>query len=43
MWMFAVHPNEPNEFDRFVELLLKEYEEYTPEFAAAECKFLLNK
>ena len=38
MWMSAVHPNEPNEFDRFVELLLKEYEEYTPEFAAAECK-----
>ena len=36
--MSAVHPNEPNEFDRFVELLLKEYEEYTPEFAAAECK-----
>ena len=38
MWMSAVHPNEPNEFDRFVELLLKEYQEYTPEFAAAECK-----
>ena len=38
MWMSAVHPDEPNEFDRFIELLLKEYEEYTPEFAAAECK-----
>jgi len=38
MWMSAVHPNEPNEFDRFIELLLIEYEEYTPEFAAAECK-----
>ena len=38
MWMSAVHPNEPNEFDRFIELLLEEYEEYTPEFAAKECK-----
>ena len=38
MWMSAVHPNEPNEFNRFIELLLEEYEEYTPEFAAAECK-----
>ena len=38
MWMSAVHPNEPNDFDRFIQLLLKEYEEYTPEFAAAECK-----
>ena len=38
MWMSAVHPNEPNDFDRFIQLLLQEYEEYTPEFAAAECK-----
>ena len=37
-WMRAVHPNEPCEFERFIELLVEEYAEYTPEFAAAECR-----
>jgi anaerobic selenocysteine-containing dehydrogenase len=37
-WMRAVHPNEPCEFERFIELLIEEYAEYTPEFAAAECR-----
>ena len=38
MWMSAVHPNESIDFDRFIELLIEEYAEYTPEFAASECK-----
>ena len=38
MWMEAVHPAEPATYERFLELLLVEYAEYTPEFAAEECR-----
>lgn len=37
-WMKAEHPKEKCEFDRFIELLLIEYEKYTPEYAASECR-----
>ena len=37
-WMKAVHPDEACEFERFIELLIEEYAEYTPEFAAEECR-----
>ena len=37
-WMEAEHSNEPCKFERFIELLIEEYAEYTPEFAANECK-----
>jgi len=37
-WLAAEHPDEPREFNRWRELLLEEYEQYTPEFAAEECK-----
>jgi anaerobic selenocysteine-containing dehydrogenase len=37
-WMKAVHPAEDCSFDRFIDLLLEEYAEYTPEFAAKECR-----
>ena len=37
-WLEADHPEEPRTFERFIELLLEEYDEYTPEFAAAECR-----
>jgi len=37
-WMKAVHPDEACEFERFIELLIVEYAEYTPEFAAEECR-----
>lgn len=43
MWMSAVHPNEPNEFDRFIGLLLKEYEEYTPNLQQQNVRFQLSK
>tara|TARA_B100000959_G_scaffold192446_1_gene201233 strand:- start:5384 stop:7429 length:2046 start_codon:yes stop_codon:yes gene_type:complete len=38
MWLEAAHPSEPRNFERFIELLLEEYSEYTPEFAAQECR-----
>jgi len=38
MWLEAAHPSEPRNFERFMELLLEEYSEYTPEFAAQECR-----
>jgi anaerobic selenocysteine-containing dehydrogenase len=34
--MIAEHPTEPRIFDRFIELLIDLYEEYTPAFAAQE-------
>ena len=37
-WMKAVHPNEDCDFERYIELLIDEYAEYTPEFAAEECR-----
>ena len=37
-WLNADHPDEPCTFERFISLLLEEYEEYTPEFAASECR-----
>ncbi len=37
-WLEADYPDEPSTFERFIELLLDEYAEYTPEFAAAECR-----
>jgi len=37
-WLEADYPDEPSTFERFIELLLEEYAEYTPEFAAAECR-----
>jgi len=37
-WMNAVHPSQPSTYERFLELLLEEYAEYTPEFAAEECR-----
>ncbi len=38
MWLEAAHPDEPRTFERFIELLKLEYAEYTPEFAAEECR-----
>ncbi len=35
-YMAAEHPDEPQTFDRFVELLIDVYGEYTPSFAAQE-------
>ncbi|MEE2812477.1 MAG: molybdopterin-dependent oxidoreductase [Candidatus Thermoplasmatota archaeon] len=37
-WMNAVHSNEECTYERFLELLLDEYAEYTPEYAAEECR-----
>ena len=37
-WMTAAHPNEESTYERFLELLLDEYAEYTPEYAAEECR-----
>jgi len=37
-WMKAVHPNEDCSYESFLELLLDEYAEYTPEYAAEECR-----
>ena len=37
-WLKAVHPNEECTYERFLELLLDEYAEYTPEYAAEECR-----
>ena len=37
-WMKEEHPKEKCEFDRFIELLLIEYDKYTPEYAASECR-----
>ncbi len=37
-WLSADHPDEPQTFERFIELLKLEYAEYTPEFAAEECR-----
>ena len=37
-WLAAEHADEPQTFERFIELLMDEYSEYTPEFAAAECQ-----
>jgi len=37
-WLSADHPDEPQTFERFIELLKQEYSEYTPEFAADECR-----
>ncbi len=37
-WMKAVHPAEDCTFDRFIDLLIEEYAEYTPKFAAKECR-----
>ena len=37
-WMKAEHPEETCKFERFIELLLIEYEKYTPEYAASECR-----
>ena len=36
--LVAKDPAGPKSFDRFIDLLKKEYESYTPEFAAAECR-----
>src|SRR5260221_3755152 len=35
-YMAAEHPTEPQSFDRFIELLIDLYAEYTPAFAAQE-------
>lgn len=35
-YLAAEHPKEPQTFERFIELLLDLYAEYTPEFAAGE-------
>ena len=37
-WMKAVHSSEDCTYERFLELLLDEYVEYTPEYAAEECR-----
>ena len=37
-WMKVAHPNEESTYERFLELLLDEYAEYTPEYAAEECR-----
>ena len=37
-WMDAVHPGHEKNVDQFIELLKEEYSEYTPEFAAKECR-----
>jgi anaerobic selenocysteine-containing dehydrogenase len=37
-WMNAVHSSEDCTYERFLELLLDEYAEYTPEYAAEECR-----
>ncbi len=37
-WLSTCHPNEAQTFERFIELLVEEYSEYTPEFAAKECQ-----
>ncbi|HLI50891.1 MAG TPA: molybdopterin-dependent oxidoreductase, partial [Thermomicrobiaceae bacterium] len=36
-WMETVHPDEPQTFERFIELLKRTYRGYTPEYAEAEC------
>jgi len=38
MWLAADHPDEPRTFEKFIELMKKEYARYTPEFAAEECR-----
>ncbi|NRB12375.1 MAG: molybdopterin-dependent oxidoreductase, partial [Candidatus Thalassarchaeum sp.] len=43
MWLDAAHPDEPRTFERFIELLLDEYSEYTPEFAAEECRIPIEQ
>jgi len=37
-WLEEIHPSEERNVDRFIELLKEEYSEYTPEFAAEECR-----
>jgi anaerobic selenocysteine-containing dehydrogenase len=37
-WLDAAHGNEPKTYERFLELVLEEYAEYTPEYAAKECR-----
>ena len=37
-WLQADHPDEERSFERFIELLKAEYSQYTPEFAAKECR-----
>lgn len=38
MWLDADHPDVPKTFEKFIELMKKEYSIYTPEFAAKECR-----
>ena len=37
-WEEWLHPDEERSFERFIELLKAEYSQYTPEFAAKECR-----
>ena len=37
-WLQADYPDEESSFERFIELLKAEYSQYTPEFAAKECR-----
>jgi len=37
-WLDAVHPDAEKSVDSFISLLKEEYAEYTPEFAAKECR-----
>jgi anaerobic selenocysteine-containing dehydrogenase len=37
-YLAALHPDEPREFDRFVELLSEAYADFTPDWVAEECK-----
>ena len=43
MWLEAAHQDEPKTFERFIELLKIEYAEYTPEFAAEECRIPIEQ
>ena len=36
-YLRALHPDRPVDFDEFIRVLIEDYREYTPEFAAAEC------
>ena len=37
-WMSTAHPNHDQSFESFIRLVTEEYSEYTPEFAAQECR-----
>jgi anaerobic selenocysteine-containing dehydrogenase len=37
VFLSEAHPSEPKTFERFIELLIQDYAQFTPEYAANEC------